>query len=212
MSFSTPSLSLWKCVVTCAQALFGLNERRISSAEPRSYASMNWMHLGELGIIVPAPDVGRLAADEPAGRIRIDPIGRVHQLADQVRPDRILIAEAIQQRGEIELAERLIQLIQHEVGRDKHGLGRAAAIVVRLQPALIGRIVVVQPPGEGGDEGAPGDLVIEGVGDAHRALAQPGDVVRNPVAELAPQFRVDGPRAVGPVTDRARVALVGQEV
>ena len=158
---------------------------------------------GELGVIVPAPDVGRLAADEPAGRLRIAAIGLFHQVADQVRPDRILIAEPIQQRREIELAEGFIQLLQDEVGRDERGLRRTAAAVVRLQPSLIGRVVAVDPPGQRRDERAPGDLVVERVCDAHRALPQGRDIGRDPGAQLAPQPLVDGLGAVDPVTDRA---------
>ena len=54
--------------------------------------------LGELGVVVTAPDIGRLSADEAAGCLGVDPVGMLDELSDQVRPDRVLIGEAIQQR------------------------------------------------------------------------------------------------------------------
>ena len=55
---------------------------RLRRAEVVRLDELDLLH--QLGVVVAAPHVGRLPADETAGRVRVGPVGRFHQLAEEV--------------------------------------------------------------------------------------------------------------------------------
>ena len=84
---------------------------RIERADDRLRAAdvvrLEELHLAhDLGVVVAAEGVGRLAADEAAGRVRIEAVGVFDQIADEIVPVRIVERPLVHERAGVEILDR----------------------------------------------------------------------------------------------------------
>jgi len=172
-------------------------DQRVGPAQVVGLDVLDLVH--DLGVVVAAEGVGALAADEAARRVRIDAVGVLHQVADEVQPVGIVEGPLVHQLTGVEGADLPRRQVAADVlVGDPAAVAGGGGAVDLAQPALVGARLVRDLPHRGMDEVTPGDLVVQGVGGPVRGAYDVVDVGLDVVLQGGPHLLVDrlGPHAV----------------